>query len=114
MENPNAEGRIYNVVDPSPVTKKEYMDLLINKLYPKAYKIYIPYSLLYSVVFLQEFICKVAKMKPFLTRYRLSASQKSVMYDSSRIRTEVNWRSAIPIREGLQMLMDEECTKTWK
>ncbi|MBL0732041.1 MAG: NAD(P)-dependent oxidoreductase [Desulfosarcina sp.] len=91
MEKKESGGKIYNVVDPDNITKKEYIKSLIKKLYPRSKCFYIPYSLLYSSVFLQEILSWILRRKPFLTRYRLTSSQKNILYDSSKIQKELNW-----------------------
>jgi nucleoside-diphosphate-sugar epimerase len=81
----NNTEQIYNVVDPEPVTKKEYVDLFMRKLYRKAAFIYVPYWFLYTLVWFQEILTtKIMKSKPYLTRYRLVSSQKSIIYDKNR------------------------------
>lgn len=91
MEKKESCGKIYNVVDPDKITKKEYIKSFIKRLYPRSKCFYIPYSLLYSSVFLQEILCWILRRKPFLTRYRLTSSQKNILYDSSKIQKELNW-----------------------
>jgi predicted dehydrogenase/nucleoside-diphosphate-sugar epimerase len=105
LDASGAEGRIYNVVDPCPVTKREHVDLLIAKLHPDAYKLYVPYSLLYTLVSLQELLCKAAGRRPFLTRYRLTSSQKNVIYDSSRIRTELGWEPSLSFQNAANVIV---------
>ena len=58
LTNPNASGRTYNVVDPYRVTKKDYVENLLKKLYPGARYLYVPYPFMHSAVFMQELLCR--------------------------------------------------------
>ena len=95
MESTESNGKIFNVVDMDRLTKKDYTDRLLKKLYPKARYMYIPYRLLYLMVFSQEILLRLLKRKPFLTRYRLTSSQKNIVYDASRIQTELGWKAVV-------------------
>ena len=86
-----AVGRVFNVVDPDTVDKKEYVERLLKKLHPKAAFVFIPYGVFHLAVFVLENLMKFAGKKPFLTRYRLISSQRNIIYDSSRIRRELDW-----------------------
>jgi nucleoside-diphosphate-sugar epimerase len=111
MENGAANGKLYNVVDQDRLTKRGYTDLLLKRLYPKAHYLYIPYKLLYLTVFVQELLLKMLGRKPFLTRYRLTSSQKNIIYDASKIRNELNWEPTISAKKGLEKILEYEMTK---
>jgi 2-alkyl-3-oxoalkanoate reductase len=92
IERPQADGRVFNVVDPEPPTKKEYVERVLKKLYPGAIFVCVPYPLVYLAVWFQECLMKVLGKKPFLTRYRLASSQKNLLYDSSGIMEDLGWK----------------------
>lgn len=92
IESDTSLNKIYNVVDAEIVTKRNYIDLLVKKLFPKAVFVYVPYFLLWLAVASQEACLKGLRRKPSLTVYRLTASQRSVIISGSRIRDELNWR----------------------
>ena len=83
---------MFNVVDSGRLTKKDYMDMLVRKLYPEARVVYIPYRALHEIVRLQERLTAVMGRKPFLTRYRLKSSQNRIVYDSSKIDRTYGWK----------------------
>jgi len=85
-------GQVYNVVDPQQIGKKEYMDTFIRKLYPGAWCVYVPYVFLYAAVGMQEWMLGVLRRKPSLSRYRLVSSQRSKIYDSSKIMNQLSWQ----------------------
>jgi len=107
VESEKSKGKIFNVVDTDRLSKKNYTDLLLKQLYPQAHYIYIPYSLLYLIVFLQEVLLKMLKRKPFLTRYRLTSSQKKIVYDASRIMTELKW-NPVSIQDAILKVLEHE------
>jgi len=112
LANDKSTGQIYNVVDPERITKKEYTELLLKRLYPNATFCYFPYSLLYVFVFLQETLTRLLGRKPFLTRYRLISSQRNIIYDSTKIKKELNWNPPISLQEALDQILTYESRKT--
>jgi len=108
MQKEKSNGRIYNVVDSDPPTKKQYVESFLKRLYPAAKYLYIPYTVFYGIVYLQEIMVGMLKRNPFLTRYRLVSSQKKISYDSSRIRNELNWTPPSTTRETYEKVIAYE------
>jgi nucleoside-diphosphate-sugar epimerase len=108
IETQNAAGGVYNVVDDERVTKRDYMNRLVKKIYPQASCFYVPYGLLYMTVFIQEQILTWLGRKPFLTRYRLASSQKSILYDSAKIRKELGWQPPVSLDDGIGTVLEYE------
>ena len=108
MENPESGGKIFNVVDMERLTKKDYTNLLLRKLYPKARYIYLPYHLLYLMVFSQEILLKLLKRTPFLTRYRLTSSQKKIIYDASKIMSHLKLKASVSIQQATREILEHE------
>ena len=111
INNEAGAGGIFNLVDTDKLTKKDYVELLLKRLYPDAYYIYIPYGVLYLIVFIQEVMFKILKRNPFLTRYRLKSSQKNIIYDASRVKNELHWNPLISGKEGLRRVFEYEIEK---
>jgi len=101
-------GDIYNLVDDHPVTKKEYVELFLEKLYPDAKFIYVPYWLIYSMVALQELILSTLQKAPFITRYRLISSQNPVTYDSRKIRKQLSWTPPYTLSQAFEKIINTE------
>jgi predicted dehydrogenase/nucleoside-diphosphate-sugar epimerase len=99
-----ANGETFNVIDPEPLTKRAYMEGVIRRLNPHARVMYLPYSILYSITAAQEIAFRLMKMRPPLTRYRLTSSQKPVRYDGSRIARRLGWKPTLPLRQALDTL----------
>lgn len=106
-----SRGQVYTVVDPQPIDKKRYMDGCIRKLYPRAWCFYLPYGLLSAAVALQEKVCGVLKRQPVLTRYRLTSSQKPILYDASKIMNDLGWRPSVSFDEAVARIVAHEQRK---
>lgn len=108
IEKDESTGQVFNVVDPDNPTKREYVELLLKKLYPDARYFYIPYSFLYSAVWGQEMLTRILRRSPFLTRYRLKSSQKKIKYDSSKIQNTLGWKPPYSMKEAFEKVIQYE------
>ena len=108
IQSDRGDYEVFNVVDPGGVTKREYMDALVRKLYPGARVVYIPRSMLGGVVRLQERLAAALKIKPFLTGYRLESSQKRIVYDSSKFERVYGWKPTFTLAEGMEIVLNRE------
>lgn len=106
MTKADAAGEIFNVVDPEPLTKRAFVDGAIRMISRDARVVYVPYTLLYCVTWVQERLFELMKRRPILTCYRLSSSQRSVVYDSSRIATRLGWRASVPAATAMGRLVE--------
>jgi nucleoside-diphosphate-sugar epimerase/predicted dehydrogenase len=104
MRKEEAVGGTFNVVDPETLTKRAYVDGLIRRVDPSARVVYLPYSLLYALAWLQERAFGLMGRRPVLSPYRLVSSQKSVRYDSQHIMTTLGWAQRVPVAEALNRL----------
>jgi len=105
IEQQESTGEIYNVVDPYRLSKKEYVNLLLKKSYPSAKFFYIPFTLLYWVVAVQEALMKLIKKKPFLTTYRLQSSQNTIEYTPEKLIQQLHWNPSVPMRQALDEIL---------
>ena len=101
-----ANNQIFNVVDSERINKRTYMKKVIKKLYPESFTIYLPHSLMYLLVFLQEVLCRLLKRPPFLTRYRLASSQRMIRYSNSKIVEKLEWQSKVSIDEAIKRIVN--------
>ncbi|MFC1884326.1 NAD-dependent epimerase/dehydratase family protein [Thermodesulfobacteriota bacterium] len=106
IEKDEGTGKIYNVVDPYKINKKQYMNTIVKRIFPKAKCIYFPYNLFYFIVYTQEVLLKALQRSPFITRYRLVSSQKNIIYSSLKIRNELGWRHAISAKNAAKSIID--------
>ena len=107
LRNPAAYNRVYNVVDQAKLTKEQYKDLVLKRLYPKALFVFIPYAVVYPAVWLQELLFGLVKRKPFLTRYRLTSSQRRIEYSAEAIRRELNWHPPVRLEDAVERIIED-------
>lgn len=107
IENPGAAGKIFNVIDPEQVTKREYLDQVIRPTNPGARMVYIPYFLIWLAVVPQEILFRLLGRTPILTRYRLVASQKNVVFDGSRIQARTSFRPRRTFADTVRELVSQ-------
>ncbi|MBI5307204.1 MAG: NAD-dependent epimerase/dehydratase family protein [Planctomycetes bacterium] len=93
--NESAYNQIFNVVDAHQVNKAHYVDMVLKQLHPGAFVFNIPYWLIYSAVWGQEILCRLLRRSPFLTCYRLTSSQRPIVYHSDRIRDALGWKAPV-------------------
>lgn len=108
IEKGESGSKVYNLIDPYKLTKKQYIKRLMKNIYPRAKFFNFPYSLLYVIVYLQEILIKIIGKAPFLTRYRLESSQKKVVYDGKKICRELNWTSPVSVDDALNNMIEYE------
>ena len=95
-------------MDPERINKREYMNKVIRRVDPNATVIYFPYSLLYAITWAQELAFGLMGRRPVLTRYRLTSSQKSIVYDSSRLAVKLGWSPPVRLAAALEQLVRSE------
>ena len=108
IQNDRAISKVFNVVDIKRVTKREYVNEFIKSLYTKARILYMPFGFLYLLTGLQEMMLGMMKRKPFLTRYRLNSSQKSIIYDNSKIIETLDWKPLVSFKTAVKNMIDHE------
>jgi nucleoside-diphosphate-sugar epimerase len=108
MKKSKSTNKFYNVVDPVKVTKRDYMEGLIKKLYPDSRTLYIPFTILKMIVYFQEKLFAAMKRRPVLTRYRLISSQKPILYDVSRIVNDLEWKPPVTVTAAFENVITYE------
>lgn len=102
--NKNANGQIYNIIDPKKIKQKEYLEYYFKLKGIRSIKIPIPYSIFLGFAFLCEKLARVPGIGKYfgLTRYKLNAKFKRVQYDGSKIMRQLNWSPPVKLEEGLR------------
>jgi len=108
IEKSEANGETFNVVDLEPLTKRAYMNRVIRKVDPSARVVYLPFSVLYAITWLQELAFGLLKWRPVLTRYRLVSSQKRIRFDGTKITRQLRWRPRVSLGQRLDQLVAAE------
>jgi nucleoside-diphosphate-sugar epimerase len=111
LEKAEAVGQIFNVVDPDRLDKRAYMNRVVRRVDTKTWALYVPYSLLYVIVWLQERAFGLMKKPPILTCYRLTSSQKGVVYDSRRIADRLGWKPSVSMGDAVGRIVASAALK---
>ncbi|MCK4820605.1 NAD(P)-dependent oxidoreductase, partial [bacterium] len=101
MDKEDVKGEVFNVIDDKGITKKDYINDYVRRIFPKSWSIFLPYWFVYLAVFAQEILFGAIGKAPVLTRYRLTSASNEVRYDNSKAKTNLGWTSKISVREGL-------------
>jgi dihydroflavonol-4-reductase len=112
IERAEANGQIFSVADSAYVTKREYVDNVIRRVFSGVGVVYVPYRTAYSAAWVQEFLLTLLRRPPFLTRYRLTTSQKSVVYDHGRLAERSGWQPHVSSPETLAWIVSIEAVAT--
>jgi nucleoside-diphosphate-sugar epimerase len=98
-----AVGKSYNVVDEPQVNFKNLLALTSNVLKERGRIIPVPYCLLMFVAMLMEARTRIRRstMPPKLSRYVIKSSRRNMVYDTSRARRDLHWKSEVMMEQGL-------------
>jgi nucleoside-diphosphate-sugar epimerase len=105
LEKKEAEGEIFNVIDPERITKRQYINQVVRRVDRDARVFYLPYSVLYGITWMQELAFGLMNRRPVLTRYRLTSSQKSILYDAGKIAARLGWKPDVSLGEAIEQLV---------
>ncbi len=109
-EKPSEE--IYHVVDSPAVTKQEYVDKLVRQLYEDVIVLYLPYAVLSSIVLAQEKLLTMLGKTPFLTSYRLQASQARLSFDCTKLPSDLGYRQVTTFSDAVQSIVEDVKDRT--
>jgi len=105
MTHAEAPGQVFNVVDPEPLTKRRYVDAVFRRVRPDALVVYLPLVIVTVLVAVLEAAFGAVGRRPPLTRYRVAASQRRIVYDSGRIMARLGWRPVVALADALDRLV---------
>ncbi|NNE62445.1 MAG: NAD(P)-dependent oxidoreductase, partial [Gammaproteobacteria bacterium] len=108
LTSTSAKGNTFNVIDGLSMSKREYLEKVVRKVYSNARFIFFPYKVLYFLIFLQEILLDFLRRKPYLTRYRFESSQKEIRYKSNKIEELLDWSPPISADEAIERILDEQ------
>lgn len=103
-------GGTFNVVGPERVEKRVFVEQVVRPAHPDRHFIRVPYALFYSVVAVVELVCRVLRVHPPLTRYRLASSQRRVVISADLIMDRLGWRPVHRFSELSNQLRESEST----
>ena len=100
--NPDVAGKVFNLVDTSPVTQNEYLDAC-RKFPGRPLKIVrVPRWVMYLLASGVEVLGRILKRDVPLSRYRVASLRPLANFDCTAARDGLGWSPAIGTRAGLQ------------
>ena len=100
--NDDATGKVFNVVDETPVTQREYVDACKSRLGSRIRVIRAPTFLMLMAATGLELLGKILKRDVPVTRYRVRSLQPLAGFDLSAAREHLKWQPAIGTAVGME------------
>jgi nucleoside-diphosphate-sugar epimerase/predicted dehydrogenase len=97
-----AIGGIYNLVDDEQITQQEYIREFTKRMELSGFTVHVPFIFVYLASAILEARAALTKSMPFLTRYRLVSATRSVRFNTSRAKSELEWHPRVSLQEGLK------------
>lgn len=101
-EREAANGRIFHVVDPEPVTQREYLAKAKARAGGSLRTVRVPQWLFMLPAMAVELIGKLARRDVPLTRYRVRSLRPLAGIDVARAAEGLGWAPRVGVREGLR------------
>jgi predicted dehydrogenase/nucleoside-diphosphate-sugar epimerase len=98
---PEVEGVLMNLVDPSVITQREYIRS-VQAVGPKIKVWYVPEPVLLIAAVGIELLCTLLKRSAPLSRYRIRSIRPLCDFDLTVARDRLGWTPQIGIEEGLR------------
>lgn len=102
-ERPEAEGRVFNVVDPTPVSQQAYLDACRRKRGSDMRLLHAPTWLLFTLAAGVELLGAVLKRPVPLTRYRVRSLRPLANFDLAAARDVLGWEPRVGVERGLEI-----------
>ncbi len=94
-------GEIFHIVDPDPLTQREYLGLLQQVSGGAPRVVRLPRLSYYGLGLLTEILAAARHRSPATNRYRIRARLRRVRWDCTKAVRQLHWRAGVPLREGL-------------
>ncbi|MCY7353522.1 MAG: NAD-dependent epimerase/dehydratase family protein [Lysobacter sp.] len=107
-DTPDAPGRIFNVVDPQPVTQAAYLERCQRKLGSELRVARIPTGIFMGLGFGVEMLGKLLRREVPLTRYRVRSLRPLANFDTGAARTGLGWVPRTGVERGMDITFGTE------
>jgi len=97
-----AVGQIYNLVDDGTVTVKDYLECFRNVTGIPAKILKVPFFMFYSLFGMLEIASGIGILKKSVgSRAQFKWKHKSVVFDNSKAKADLDWSFKVPISVGM-------------
>jgi len=100
-ENPQAIGKVFNIVDTTQVTQQEYLDRAKEKLGDELKVVRVPTGLFMCLGWGVELLGKLLKRDVPLTRYRVRSLRPLANFNVSAACDVLGWKPRVGVARGL-------------
>ncbi|HJW47000.1 MAG TPA: NAD-dependent epimerase/dehydratase family protein, partial [Lysobacter sp.] len=107
-DNPAAEGHVFNVVDPAPVTQQQYLDACRRMRGGELRLTRAPTWVFLALAMGVELLGAALKRPVPLTRYRVRSLRPLDNFDLSAARDILGWQPRVGVQRGLETTFGAE------
>jgi len=107
-ERSTFDGRVFHIVDRTPITQNQVVRNYIAKKARKARVIHVPVTIVYGLAFGFEVLSRVLNRPAPLSIYRVKSALARMQFDCTRAENELRWQPRIGVVSGLEETMAAE------
>ena len=101
-QNPKALGQVIQLVDPTPITQREFVEIARRAL-PSIKVVYMPRWFMMAAARGVEFLGGLLKKDMPLSRYRVASLKPPYPFDVSAAKRYLDWTPRVGTRGGLDI-----------
>jgi nucleoside-diphosphate-sugar epimerase len=108
MDQPCAEGQIYNIGNDQPLTQGLFLSSIAHEIEVAPPRLHVPYYPLYAAAYAAERIAVLSnnRIPPFLTRHGVKLYGANNRLSIAKARRELGYSPQVSIREGIHITAD--------
>jgi nucleoside-diphosphate-sugar epimerase len=105
MDQPHAEGQIYNIGNDRPLSQKELFSAIAQEIGVAPPRRHVPYAPLYAAAYAAERISTLSgyRIAPFVTRHGVKLYGANNLFSIDKARRDLSYEPRVSIREGIQL-----------
>ncbi len=96
-------GTVFHIVDPSPVTQREYIECCLRSPCRPAAVYYVPRPVMATLALAAEVLGRLLRKELPLSRYRVRSLKPLSDVDCAAAHRELGWWPRVGVREGMRL-----------